>query len=50
MKIILLMLAFVAAFGFAVKKTIDGRVLLAKRLEAERNMTPPAVPHTVALL
>ncbi|PKV67360.1 hypothetical protein [Pontibacter ramchanderi] len=36
MKIIILLLALVAAFGFAMKKTIDERVLLADRLQQER--------------
>ena len=36
MKIIILLLALVASFGFALKKTIDERVLLAERLQQER--------------
>ncbi|MBX0334421.1 hypothetical protein K3G39_14355 [Pontibacter sp. HSC-14F20] len=36
MKIIMLLLALVAAFGFAMKKTIDERALLAERMQQER--------------
>ncbi|GGG11572.1 hypothetical protein [Pontibacter amylolyticus] len=36
MKIIILLLALVASFGFALKKTIDERVLLAEHLQQER--------------
>lgn len=36
MKIIILLLVLVAAFGFAIRKTIDERVLLAERLQQER--------------
>ncbi|WP_155800723.1 hypothetical protein [Pontibacter sp. BAB1700] len=36
MKIIILLLALVAAFGFALKKTVDERALLADRLQQER--------------
>ncbi|MCP2043116.1 hypothetical protein [Pontibacter sp. HSC-36F09] len=36
MKIIILLVALVASFGFALKKTIDERVLLAECLQQER--------------
>lgn len=36
MKIVILLFALVAAFGFAMKKTVDSRVQLAERLQAER--------------
>ncbi|PVY39957.1 hypothetical protein [Pontibacter virosus] len=54
MKIIILLLVVVAAFGFALKKTIDERTLLADRLQQERvtllyNTKNPA-PQLVAML
>ncbi|SIT88440.1 hypothetical protein [Pontibacter indicus] len=36
MKIIILLFVLVASFGFALKKTIDERVLLAERLQQDR--------------
>ena len=53
MKIVLLLLALFAAFGFAFKKTIDSRVLLAERPAAAHvALTEKAVvePQAVALL
>lgn len=54
MKIVVLLLALVAAFGFALKKTIDERVLLAERLQEERTTLlygpEAAAPQTVAML
>lgn len=53
MKIVLLLFVLVAAFSFAIKKTIDSNALLAERLQAERNVTlntQAATPHTVAVL
>jgi hypothetical protein len=38
MKIVVLLFVLVAAFCFAMKKTIDSRVLLAERLQAERTI------------
>ncbi|WP_018476210.1 hypothetical protein [Pontibacter roseus] len=54
MKIVLLLLVLVAAFGFAMKKTFDSRVLLAERIKTERSLawaeqTAPE-PRTVILL
>ncbi|WP_299706656.1 hypothetical protein [uncultured Pontibacter sp.] len=53
MKIVFLLLALVAALGFAMKKTFDSQVLLAERLQAERTVTlnaQAATPQTVAML
>ena len=51
MKIVVLLFLLVAAFSFAMKKTVDARVELTERLQAERNVTlntQSAEPHTVA--
>jgi hypothetical protein len=53
MKIVLLLFFLVAALSFAMKKTFDSNVLLAERLQAERNVTlntQAAMPQTVAVL
>lgn len=54
MKIVVLLFVLVAAFCFAMKKTIDSRVLLAERLQAERTMlsekATASAPHHVAML
>ena len=53
MKIVLLLLALIAVFGFAFKKTLDSRVLLAERPAAERvTLTDNVVvePQAVVLL
>jgi hypothetical protein len=53
MKIVLLLFVLVIALGFAMKKTFDSSILLAKRLQTERNLTlntQAAMPQTVALI
>jgi hypothetical protein len=53
MKIVFLLFVLVIALCFAMKKTFDSQVLLAERLQAERNVTlnaQAATPQTVALL
>ncbi len=53
MKIVILLFVLVAALCFAMKKTFDSSVLLAERLQTERNLTlnsQAASPQTVAML
>lgn len=54
MKIVALLFVLVAAFCFAMKKTIDERVLLAERMQVERSISieeqATAEPLTIALL
>lgn len=54
MKIVILLLALVAAFCFAMKKTVDSRVQLAERLQAEQIISnagkAAAIPPLVTLL